>query len=220
MASTVSDLIHSSFRLIGAVVAGETLETAELNDAFISLNQMIASWNTEGASLVARKRLTIAVSGSNGPYALSERPVKIEAASVASGGIDSQLEIVDSAGWEAIPEKAAQSVYVRKLFCDYAYPSASVYIAPVPRLTGTLEVWIYTVIPQFASLTDAIDMPPGYEMAVRYNFAMALLPEYPRSQVDPTLPAQAQMYKASIVQLNNSNHMRSMPVAPPVVTAG
>lgn len=211
MPNTVSDLIHSSFRLIGAIVAGEILETTELNDAFVALNQMISSWNTEGASLVGRKRLVVTVSGTNGPYPLTERPVKIESASVASGGIDSGLRIVDSPEWEATPEKAAQSVYVQKLYCDYAYPNASVYIAPIPRLGGTLELWIYSVISQFASTDQIIDLPPGYEMAVRYNFAMALLPEYPRSEVDPTLPTQAQMYKASIAQLNASNHMRSNP---------
>ena len=220
MPTTVTQLIHSSFRLIGAIAAGETLETNELDDAFAALNQMISSWNTEGASIVGRKRLVMPVTTTNGPFALSERPVKIESASVASGGIDSQLEIVDSAGWEATPEKAAQSVYVRKLFCDYAYPNASVYLAPIPRLGGSLEVWIYIPITAFASVSATIDLPPGYEMAIRYNLAMALLPEYPRSQVDPTLPTQAQMYKAAIAQLNASNHMRTGPqIAPPVIAA-
>jgi len=212
---TVSELIHSSFRLIGAIAAAEVLETNEQNDALVSLNQMMASWNNEGASLVARKRLLVPVFGTNGPYSLSERPVRIEAASVASGGIDSPLEIVDSAGWESTPEKAAQSVYVRRLFCDYGYPAASVYIAPIPRLGGQLEMWIYVPITQFASLATVVDLPPGYEMAVRYNFAIALLPEYPRSQVDPTLPAQAQAYKASIVQLNAQNHIHQ--AAPPAL---
>ena len=210
---TVSELIHSSFRLIGAIAGAETLETNELNDALVSLNQMIASWNNEGASLVSRERLTVSVSGSN-QYVLPKRPVRIESASVASGGIDYPLEIVDSAGWEAIPEKQAQSVYVRKLYCDYGYPTATVYIAPIPRLGGTLEMWIYTALTQFATVNDTINLPPGYEIALRYNFAVALLPEYPRTAVDPTLPAQAQNYKASIVQLNSQNHMRSQMSSP------
>jgi hypothetical protein len=201
-------------RLIGAIAAGETLETNELNDALVTLNQMLSSWNTEGASLVARKRLLVSVFGTNGPYTLPERPVRIESASLASGGIDSQLEIVDSAGWEATPEKQATTVYVRKLYCDYGYPTAVVYIAPMPRLSGQLEMWIYALMTQIASLTTPIDLPPGYEMAVRYNLAVALLPEYPRSEVDPTLLPQAQNYKASIVQLNSQNHMKSQAAAP------
>jgi len=210
---TVSELIHSSFRLIGAIAAGEILETNELNDALVSLNQMLSSWSTEGASLVARKRLLLAVAG-GGPFVLSERPVRIEAASVASGGIDSQLEIVDSAGWESTPEKAAQSVYVRRLFCDYGYPIASVYIAPIPRLGGQLEMWIYVTLAQFTGLAQTVELPPGYEMAVRYNFALALLPEYPRAQADPALPALAQTFKAALVQLNAQNHMHQAAAAP------
>lgn len=217
MPVSVSDLIHSSFRLIGAIAAAEILETNELNDAFVSLNQMLSSWNTEGASLVARQRLLIPVGNTN-QYSLPQRPVKIDAASVASGGIDSQLNIVDSAGWESVPEKQATSVYVKTLYCDYAYPSSTVYIAPIPRLGGTLELWIYATMAQFASLDQIIDLPFGYEMALRYNFAIAILPEYPRSQVDPTLPAQAQNYKSSIVQLNQMNQAKSQPV--PAAPAG
>lgn len=215
MEITVSELIHSSFRLIGAIASGENLETAELNDAFTSLNQMLSSWSTEGASLVARKRLTVpGLVGSNGPYSLSERPVRIEAGSVAQGGIDSGLAIVDSTGWEAVPEKQMQSVYTKVLYCDYGYPTASVYIAPAPRLAATLEVWIYVPLAQFTSTAQTIDLPPGYELAVRFGFAMVLLPEFPRSQADPSLPAQAQMYKASIAQLNAQNHIHGALPAP------
>lgn len=219
MPITVTQLIHSSFRLIGAIESGVTLETQELDDAFVTLNQMVSSWNTEGASIVARKRLTQALTAGGGNnVTLSERPVRIESASVNCGGIDSQLEIVDSAGWEAVPEKAAQSVYVKKLFCDYAYPTATAYIAPIPRLTGTLEMWIYLVLSQFANVGANIDLPPGYEMALRYNLALALEPEFPRAQIDPTLPAQAQAYKAAIMQLNAQNHIH-VPMAPPVMAA-
>jgi len=211
--STVSDLIHSSFRLIGAIAAGETLETNELNDAFVSLNQMLASWNTEGASLVGRQRTLISVFQQNS-YPLNMQPVRIVAASVNCGGIDSPLEIVDAAGWESVPEKQAMSVYVKKLYCDYLFPVSTVYIAPQPRLSGTLEIWMYALLSQFNTVSDTINLPPGYEQALRYNFAMAILPEYPRSQADPSLPAQAQMYKASIVQNNAGNQMRSQSQSP------
>ena len=211
--ATVSDLIHSSFRLIGAIAAGEILETNELSDAFVSLNQMIASWNTEGLSLVGRQRLLVSLSTTN-TYALPVRPVKIESASVSSSGVDCPLDIVDSVGWEAVPEKGMLSAIIKKLYCDYQYPNSTVYIWPTPRLGGTLELWIYALINQFADTSSTIDLPPGYEQAIRYNFAIMLLPEYPRSQADPSLPAQAQMYKASIAQLNASNHTRSQASSP------
>jgi len=204
--------------LIGAIAAGEILESAELDDAFLALNQMISSWNTEGLSLAGRKRLVVPMGGSNS-YALTERPARIDAASVAIAGIDCPLEMVDAAGWEAISEKAELAIIIKKLFCDYQYPTATVYIWPTPRQAGTLELWIYASIAPFTSVTQTVDLPPGYEMAVRYNLAVALLPEYPRSQVDPTLVSQATNFKASIVQLNGINHVRSA-AAPPPISAG
>lgn len=214
--STVNDLIHSSMRLIGAIAAGETLETNELNDALISLNQMLSSWNTEGASLVGRQRMTVGIGGSNS-YPLFQRPVKIDAASTSISGVDSALELVDAAGWEAIPvpEKSMQSIFIRKLYCDYLYPNSTVYIWPTPRLSGSLELWAYAVMTQFANLTDTITMPEGYEAGLRWNLALNLAPEYGRP-IDPSVAQLAQNFKASLVQLNSGNQMKSQAPAAPV----
>jgi hypothetical protein len=221
MAVTVSDLIHSSFRLIGAIAAGENLETAELNDAFVSLNQLISSWNTEGLSLAGRWRWTLNLFVNQNTYALPNRPVKVDAASVSISNIDCPLEIVDAAGWEAVTEKAESSVFIRKFYCDYMFPVTTVYIWPSPRVPGTLEMFLLAPISLFETLDQTLNFPPGYEAALRYNLAVALLPEYPRSQVDPTLPAQAQNYKASLVQLNASNHQRTVqPTATTVAAQG
>ena len=213
MATIVSDLIHSSMRLIGAIAAGELLETTELQDALVTLNQMLSSWNTEGASLVGRQRLLVPISGTNS-YPLPQRPVKIEAASASINGVDSAPEIVDSPGWEAIPvpEKQMQSIFIRKLYCDYLYPNATAYIWPTPRLSGTLELWIYAVMAQFVNLTDTIDLPQGYEAGLRFNLAVCLAPEYGRP-IDQTVLANAQNFKASLVQLNAGNQMKSQAAA-------
>jgi hypothetical protein len=210
MATTVSDLIHSSMRLIGVIAAGEMLETEELNDALVSLNQMLSSWNTEGASLVGRKHLVVNIAAPLNGYTLPERPIKIEAASAAISGVENGIELVDAAGWEAIPipEKQMQSIFIRKLYCNYLYPTSTVYIWPVPRLPGTLEMWIYAPMTAFASLDSTIDLPPGYEAGLRFNLAVTLAPEYGRP-IDQVALAGAQNFKASLVQLNTSNQMRS-----------
>jgi hypothetical protein len=212
---TVSELIHSSFRLIGAIAAGETLETHELNDALVSLEQLIMSWNIEGASLVGRRPIVVNIASVNN-YTLPLRPVKIEAASAAINGVENGIEIVDAAGWEAIPipEKQMQSIFIRKLYCNYLYPTSTVYIWPVPRLPGTLEMWIYEPIPVLSDLTTVIDLPPGYEAGLRFALAVKLAPEYGRP-LDATVVAMAQQFKASLVALNTSNHMRTLP---PVAT--
>ena len=211
--ATVSELIHSSMRLIGQIASGEILESEELNDAFVMLNQMIASWNTEGASLPGRARQTVALTTPTAIYALASRPIKIESASVNAGGLDHPLEIVDALGWEQITEKGALAVMAGKLFSDYAYPADSVYLWPAPRTSGTLELWTFAPIAAFSSTGAIIDLPPGYEAGLKFNLAMNLAFEYGRT-IDPAIAATAQNFKGSLVQLNASNHMRTPPPAP------
>ena len=139
--ATVSDLIHSSFRLIGAIAAGEILETQELNDAFVSLNQFIDSWNTEGLSIAGRNRVLITIRGGQNAYIVPQpRPVKIEAASLGIHGIYQGLEIVDAAGWEAVPEKGMLAIHVKKLYCDYVWPSSTVFLWPTPMYASRKTV--------------------------------------------------------------------------------
>lgn len=205
---TVSELIHSSMRLIGAIASGETMETAELNDAFVSLNQMISSWNTEGLSLAGRRRLTVNITININQYILQERPIHIDAASVATQMRDCPLEIVDAAGWEAIAEKNMLAVEIKKLWCDYSGPTPSVFIWPSPRAAGLLELIVFDPILPFTDVNQTVNLPPGYEAALRFTLAMNLAPEYGRP-VDQLVAAEAQNFKASLVQLNASNHART-----------
>ena len=219
--ATVSELIHSSFRLIGAIAAGETLETNELNDAFVSLNQMLLNWNNSGAMMAGRVHQYVNLNANINWYQLpaGQRPMKIEAASVSIAGIDCPLEIVDAPGWEAITEKGQLAIIIKKLYCDYLFPVASVFLWPTPRTAGNLELWQYSYFPMFTDVNQTISIVDGYEQAIRYNFAVALLPEYPRSQVDPSLIPQAQAYKAAIEQLNVSNLMKTQQPAATAVAA-
>jgi hypothetical protein len=326
---TASELIHSSMRLIGAIASGETLETAELNDSLVTLNQLLASWSTERVTVYEIRRdsfpLTGAQSYTMGPSGVfsAARPTQIVAARASNGNYGRGLSIVDVNRWTEILERGGAVNLPMKAFVDYASPLATVHLWPVPaagtvielytlqeyttfpdgvaappngppppvhnftpqRMTytlpggsgsftvgpggqlamprparcdaiaaasgtyrrpvdivsslewstmlepsgapitvpmelyvdygypavtlnlwpvgsGTIEVHSLQALQSFAAIGDVVNLPPGYEAAIRYNLAVALLPEYPRSEADPSLPAQAQNYKASLVQLN------------------
>lgn len=332
MAITATDLIHSSMRLIGAIAAGETLETNELNDALVTLNQMLASWSTERLSVYEIRQDTFALSGGSsytmGPSGVfsAPRPTQIVAARASSGNYGRGLKLIDVNRWTEILERGGAVNLPMKAFVDYAFPIATVYLWPVPAAGTQIELYVlqeyttfaegiaaatppppplhnfqpqrltyavaggagsFTIGPggqlamsrpcrcdaiaastgsyrrtvelvsaaewstllepsgspitvpmelyvdygypnltlniwptptfggsielqslqkftSIATLTSTIDLPEGYEAAIRYNLAVALLPEYPRSEADPSLPAQAQSYKASLVQLNTA----------------
>jgi hypothetical protein len=324
-------------RLIGAIASGETLETNELNDALISLNQMLASWSTERVTVYEIRRDSFPLTGvqsyTMGPAGVfsAQRPTQIVAARASSGTYGRGLRIVDVNRWTEILERGGAINLPMRAFVDYNSPLATVHLWPVPaagtvvelytlqeyttfpegvgapaaapappmhnftpqRMTytvpggsssftigpggqlpmprparcdaiaaasgtyrgtvqivsaaewstilepsgapitvpmelyidygfpavtlnvwpigaaGTIEVHSLQALQSFAALTDVVNLPPGYEIAIRYNLAVALLPEYPRSEVDPTLLPQAQNYKASLVQLNAATQMLS-----------
>lgn len=330
MAVLATDLIHSSMRLIGAIAAGETLETNELNDGLVTLNQLLASWSTERLSVYEIRQDNFSMSGGSsytmGPSGVlvAPRPTQIVAARASSGNYGRGLRLIDVNRWTDLLERGGAVNLPMKAYVDYAFPLATVFLWPVPaagtqielyvlqeyttfaegiasatppppplhnfqpqRLTyviaggtssftigpggqlamprparcdaiaastgsyrrmvelvssmewstllepsgspitvpmelyieygypnltlnvwpapaagGSLEVQSLQQLTAVASISSTIDLPPGYEAAIRYNLAMALLPEYPRSEPDPSLPAQAQNYKASLVQLN------------------
>jgi len=339
---TASELIHSSMRLIGAIAAGETLETAELNDGMVTLNQMMASWSAERVTVYEIRRDSFPLTGSqsytmgpagafsatrptqivaarassgnygrglriidvnrwaeilerggavnlpmrafvdyNSPlatvhlwpvpiagtlielYTLQEfttfpdaiaspnpppppmhnfvpqrmthtlaggtssftigpggqlampRPARCDAIAASTGTYRGTVQIVSAAEWSTMLEPSGAAITVpMELYVDYGYPAVTLNVWPVPQ-GGTIEVHSLQALQNFASLTDPVALPPGYEAAIRYNLAVALLPEYPRSEVDPSLMPQAQNYKASLVQLNQQNHtaMQAAPAA-------
>ena len=347
-----TDLIHSSMRLIGAIAAGETLETNELADALVTLNQMLASWTDErltvyaihsnttplqqnvatytmgpAAPLGARPTQIIAarcyttsnygrglklidvnrwtqilehdyvnlpmkafvdysyplatvwlwpqaVAGTvvelyvlqeyttfpegagPGPthnfqpqrlqYALASaqskftigvggdlaapRPARCDAIAVSDAGFRRMAEIVSAAEWATMLEPSGQPISLPiEMYVEYGYPQATLHLWPAPISAGSLEVHSLQPLPQLLNLTDNIDLPPGYEIAIRYNLAVALVPEYPRSQLDPTLVPQAQAYKTALIQLNQAtqrlsglppSETASSPVTDTVQTAG
>jgi hypothetical protein len=334
MPTTVSDLIHSSFRLIGAVVAAETLETNELNDALVTLNQMIDVWSDEDVSVYAIKKDTFGLNGASsysmgpGGIAGTVRPTQVVAARAYSGTYGRALKIVGVDRWTAIAERGGLLNLPLKAFIDYAFPLATVWLWPAPVSGVTVELYTvmeYAVIPDvpnapvqhnfqpqrltytvpgstgsftvgpggqlattrpakcnsiavssggfrheldivaadewatllessgspialplelyveysfpsanlnvwpasgsgsvdihslqqithFAALADTVNLPPGYEQAIRYNLAVLLAPEYGRP-IDQVVAASAQQSKASIVQMNAANNMRRQQLA-------
>src|SRR6187455_529774 len=108
---TASELIHSSMRLIGAIAAGETLETAELNDGMVTLNQMMASWSAERVTVYEIRRDSFPLTGSQsytmGPAGVfsATRPTQIVAARASSGNYGRGLRIIDVNRWAEILER-------------------------------------------------------------------------------------------------------------------
>ena len=192
---TVGDLIRSAMRKIGVLAAGEPLDANEGDDAKIVFSQMVDSWALESLLIpvvsVVKKQLL----AGQGEYTIgiypeitipdnhieTARPEKILAAFIRDAyDTDYPQELIDVKTYSRISRKTNSSrpsrIYIRKgwplntiLFESLPYADETLHLEVIQPLSGYLST---------ASLTDVVNLPPGYEQALIYNLAMVLADEW------------------------------------------
>lgn len=105
-------------------------------------------------------------------------PTRLSGAMVTVGGMDSVVEILDSDAWDRIGDKADGDV-ARWVRYEPGLVSGVVYVWPVGGGSLTLTYWHDFVPP--ATGTDAIGLPPRYDLLVVLLLAERLAPIYSRS---------------------------------------
>lgn len=189
---TGQELVNSSLRLLGVLGQGETPSASESNDALVTLNNMIRAWNAQQTPIYQLSRQTIPMTGVE-QYNIPVRPMRIKSAAILFGVVTTHLTV-------ATPEIWADGSRTLLLLPDGLFPTGTVRIRPAAT-SGTLELWTLNPLGTIAGLGTTISLPDGYEAALRYNLALALLPEYPHDVPD-ALIALAAEYKNGITSLN------------------
>jgi hypothetical protein len=202
MAVTVQEFINSVLRLIRVLDSGEQPTATESDNALTALNQLIGSWSAAGVPIYQESKDTIALTGAS-LYPLSFRPVRITAAQVSYSGITFPVAIVPSQQWILPKDRTATSKFAKELYYDGTFPTGNVHLWPIVTSGSTLELFSLKPLAQFASLGDTINLPSGYEQALRYGLAGVLAPEYASA-----LPAEYQQNAAqamsSIASMNTA----------------
>lgn len=218
MAQTVGDLIRSAMRKIGVLAAGEPLPPSEGDDAKQVFSQMVDSWALESLLIpvvgVVTKQLLSGVSEYTiGIYPDDEipdshietaRPEKIISAFIRdSYDTDYPQEIIDSKTFNRISRKTNSSrpsrIYVRK-----GWPLNTLLFESLPYADETLHMEVTQPLSEYlstASLTDVVNLPPGYEQVLIYNLAIVLSDEWGKA-VSATVAAMAVDGKRKIKRSN------------------
>lgn len=211
-----SDLVNSALRLLGVIASGETPNTDEAADGFTALQQLLANWSANELTLFGTQTITIPTSNGVASYTPGTRPVKVLNADVLTGGMTFPVAVVGPDAWATTPDKQDTSPRPRFLYCDYAYPTAAVQLAPIPNGVFSVRMYCTADLATLASQGTTFDMPEGYAKAIRFNLAVDLAPEYGRP-VTPELQANAAATKAMLIELNASNRAgKSELTVPPV----
>lgn len=211
---TALDLITSSLRLVG-VLAGNEVPTANESTVGLQyLNDMVDSWSTQQMLIYAKVNETFALvanqqsyqMGTGAPDFNTARPQKIENAiwqqPQGATNYNLEIDIINQDQWAALTVPTTQSNIPTKLYVNYTFPYATLYFWPVPLQANNLILWSWKQLAEFAALTTAVSLPPGYNKALRYNLAVELAPEFGRTPSDLVI-TQAVDAKADIKRMNN-----------------
>jgi hypothetical protein len=217
MSTTGTILINSALGLIGVLASGETPNSDETADALLALQQLMASFSANELADFATRTETIATAASTQSYAFAgARPKKILSADYLVAGINTPVQVLGPEGWAARPGKALTAPQVEAIYCDYAYPTVAVLVAPIPTAIGSLRLYCTVDFQTMATVGTSFDMPEGYERMVKYNLAVDLCPIFNRP-CPPEVAAIAASSKASLIEMVASNKAgKSKLEVPPV----
>jgi len=218
MATTVGDIIRASLRKIKVLAAGEPLPASDGQDAKEVFELMVDDWTTEQLLIPVVSVVTGTLVENEGDYTIgiwpsgvapathieTPRPEEILAAFIRdTSGTDYIQEIIDVETYSRISRKSNASrpsrFYLQKgwplntiRFESLPYQDEVLHLSVVQPLAGVLPT---------TSLTDEVNLPPGYKQTLIYNLAILLADEW-GGTITPSIATIATEGKKRIKRAN------------------
>ena len=209
--ATARDIINGSLRLIGALASGETPQASDSSDALGALNDMLESWSNEKLIIPSMIEESFTLSSGQSLYTMgvggdfdTSRPIRIETAVIVNGSSpsnDIRVDIITSNEFAKIGVKETQSSIPYSIYMEGSYPLARINVYPVPSVATTLKLFSWKPLTNLTNLSTEINLPPGFNRALRYNLAQELAPEYGR-EAGPTVQTVASRSLSNIKRIN------------------
>jgi len=215
--TTAAVIISDALKELQVIGEGETPSATMLSDGLRMLNRLLETFSTDGEFAYAEASESIALTGQQsitlGPSGsvTTKRPIKIESAYVDRGGISYPVSVLDGEQYDALTYKAQAGANTAAIYYDATYPDGTLYLYPVS--TGcTLHLSVMQSVKQFASTSDQIDMPEGYEDAIILALAVRMGPGYGKKVSEDTKQA-ARRAMGAIKRVNRDVPMMDLPAA-------
>ncbi len=184
---SLTTIANAAARSLGIMDSGGSLSAAQLTDALTAANQILENWSSEGRMILTELLTSFALTSGTNSYTIGPsqfiniaRPVRINAATLLlTSGPSSPVQVLQSvAEWEALEDRESSSFKVGALFYDRASPTGTIYVAPKPLGSASIQIATWVPLAQFADVTTSLTLLPGYELPVRLSLAHMLAPEY------------------------------------------
>lgn len=207
--TTALQIIKRATRLIGVTGIDTPLSSEESADGFEALNSMLGSWANEKLMIYAPTLDVVALTPGQAAYTIgpgagidTARPTSIDPMSyVLWGNVSYPLVVLTAAEYNAICVKDLDATIPQAIWYLPTFPNGQITLYGVPSDAMTLYLWSTKPFTAFASVTDVVNLPPGYDEALAYNLAVKIAPEYERS-ASPDVKTTAVMSKKLLKRTN------------------
>lgn len=208
--STAQQIINRALRVLGVLATGETASSDDSADALTALNQMIQSLSLQGLAsyrcpletfnlVVGQTSYTV---GPSGAALTTTRPLKILDGYVRLNGIDYPVELVDAPVYDSYAKKDVTSNLPDRVFYDPTLTNGTFYFYPQPSQANAFYFRSWKVLESFASLSEDVDLPQGYDRMLTYMLARELSAEYGK----PVSADIERLYIEALANLKRMNH--------------
>lgn len=184
--TTAIEVITRALRSINVLGAGETPDNAMSEGGLLALNELIGAWSNENLLIYAMTQVSFPFVPGQGVYTFGPggnfnavRPMYITSAFVRWQGVDTPVAIISNQDYDNIPVKVQPSAVPYAMVIDTGFPLTTLTLYPQPN-TASAQLFIQTnsAFTEFATLTDPVVFPPGYEQALRLCLGADLMSEY------------------------------------------
>lgn len=213
--ATAREIIQDAFESIRVYSPGEQCLDADFGRGFSTLNDMMDSWSNEALTTFAFLEQSVTFTPGKYQYTIgvggdidTVRPLRLRLGFGSAYVLDSTgnrypLTVIEQDWWNLIGNISQVNANIPSyLFYDPQMPWGILNFYPIPNIGYTAFWDSYLPFSQFPDLVTEAGLPPGYDMALKRNLGIALVPYYPTAIVTPELRQAAAESKGNIKRTN------------------
>lgn len=168
---------------VTAIISGDIDQGQVLSGSGVTTGTTITSFGT-GTGGTGTYNVNISqTANSTTITTYCQRPLRINSAFVRVSNLDYPVYPINLEQYETIGLKQLGGPWPRLLYYAPSEPNGVITFWPVPA-SGEMHMFADTILGQFTTLSDTIQLPQGYTLAMIFNLAELMIPEYPRREFD------------------------------------
>lgn len=173
--------------ITGVTVPADMIANGDLTGSGIPAGTTILSFDS-GANTVTMSENATASPGAQqiaytipGDFKIA-RPLRVANSftriTTQASGLDYPIQVVDEGQYTQIGYKAIAAPWPVLMWYNPTYPLGNLYFYQNPSQAGELHLFTDTILTEFATLTQEVELPQGYVRALKRMLGRELAPEY------------------------------------------